>query len=58
MSCNWLDLKGQVGERLPDAHGCLVMACHYPREGAEPQPQGSDGPSQPLKAGLLYPLVC
>lgn len=40
MSWNWLGLKGQVGKRLPDAHGCLMMACHYPREGAEPQPRG------------------
>lgn len=26
MSCNLLDPKGQMGKRLPEAQGCLMMA--------------------------------
>lgn len=36
MNCNVLDPKAQMGKRLPEAQGCVMMACHRPGGGDEP----------------------
>lgn len=43
MNCNVLDPKAQAGEWLPEAQGCVMMACHHPGGGDEPaeRPAGS-----------------
>lgn len=41
MNYNLLDPKAQMGERLPEAQGCVMMACHRPGGGDQPSGEAS-----------------
>lgn len=43
MNCNLLDPKAQMGKRLPEAQGCVMMACHRPGGRGGAQLRGQKG---------------